>query len=86
VNQAVLKGCLENFLRRSRCHWFEMDPIAESLNPLGKPINRIVPPPFIEIARSQLVIRFLAREHMKDTDHDGVGDRHDRALLAPTCR
>ena len=62
-----------------------MDSIAESLNPLGKPINRIVLLPFIEVACSQLVIRFMACEHMKDTDHDGVGDRHDRALLAPTC-
>jgi hypothetical protein len=63
-----------------------MNPIAESLNPLGQPIHRIVPPPFIKVARSQLVIRFLAREHMKDTDHNGMGDCHDRALLAPTCR
>jgi len=63
-----------------------MDPIAESLNPLGKPINRRVPSPFVTALRSQLVRRFMACEQRKDTDHDGVGDRHERALLAPTCR
>jgi hypothetical protein len=31
-------GCLENFSRRGRRHRFKMDPIAEPLNPLGKPI------------------------------------------------
>ena len=63
-----------------------MDPIAEPLNPLGQPIDRIIPSSFIEVARSQFVIWFLAREHVKDTDYDGVGDRHDRALLPPTRR
>jgi hypothetical protein len=43
-----------------------MDPIAESLNPLGQPINRRVPPPFIEGARSQLVIRFHLYESFSD--------------------
>ena len=57
--------------------------IAKPLKPLGQPIDRIMPPSFIEVVRSQLVIWFLAREHVKDTDHDGVGDRHDRALLPP---
>ena len=45
-----------------------------------------MPPSFVAVARSQLVIRFLARERVKDTDHDGVGNRHDRALLPPTRR
>src|SRR5262249_6623091 len=36
-----------------------MDHIPESLHPLGQPINRRVPPPFIEGARSQRVRRFL---------------------------
>ena len=63
-----------------------MYPIAESLNPLGQSIDRIMPPPFVEVACAQLVIRFLTREHVKDTDHDGVGDRHDRTLLPPTRR
>ena len=63
-----------------------MDPIAESLNPLGQPINRIVPPPFIEVARTPLVRRFLAYEPMKDTDHDGVGHCHDGTLLASSGR
>lgn len=79
-------GCLENFLRSGRCYWFKVDPIAKSLNPLGEPINGIVSPPFVEVARSQLVIRFMTREHVKDTDHHGMGDRHDGALLASTCR
>jgi len=63
-----------------------MNTIAESLNPLGQPIHRRVPPPFVEVVCSQLVIRFLACEHMQDTDHDGVGHRHDRTLLAPPGR
>ena len=63
-----------------------MAPIAESLNPLGKPIDRIVPPPFIEVARSQLAIRLLAREHVKDTDHHRVSDRYERTLHATPCR
>ncbi len=86
-------GCLENFSRGGRCHRFKVYPIAEPLNPLGQSINRLMPSPFVKVARSQLVIRrsqlvirFLARAHVKDTDHDGVGDRHDRALLPPTCR
>jgi len=62
-------GCLENFLRCGRCHRFKVDPIAKSLNPLGEPIDRIMPPPFVEVARSQLAIRFLAREHVQDTRH-----------------
>jgi hypothetical protein len=62
-----------------------MHTIAEPLNPLDQPIDRIMPP-FVAVARSPLAIRFLAREHVKDTDHDGVGDRHDGALLPPTCR
>ena len=49
-------GCLENFSRCSRRHQFKMDPIAEPLNPLGKPIDRIVPSSFVEVMRSQLVI------------------------------
>jgi hypothetical protein len=80
------KGCRENFLRRGRCHRFEVDPIAESLNPLGQPIDGRVPSPCVEVVRSQLVIRLIAREHVKNTDHDGVGDCHDGALLAPPCR
>jgi hypothetical protein len=54
-------GCLENFLRCGRCHRFKVDTIAKSLNPLGEPIDGIVPPPFVEVARSQLVIRFCGR-------------------------
>ena len=80
------EGCLENFLRHGCRHRFEVDPIAEPLNPLGEPIDRIMPPPFVTVARSQLVIRFMAREHGKDTDHNGVGDRHDCALLTPPRR
>jgi len=39
-----------------------MDPIPKSLNALGQPINRIVPPLFIEVARSQRMIWFLTHE------------------------
>ena len=76
----------ENFLRRGRGYRFEVDPIAESLKPLGQPIDGRVPSPFVEVVRSQLVRRLMAREHVKDTVHDGVGDGHDGALLAPPCR
>jgi hypothetical protein len=62
-----------------------MDSIPESPNPLGQPIDRRVPP-CIDVAHSHLVIRFLAREHVQGTNHDGVGHRHDRTLLAPTRR
>lgn len=80
------EGCLENFLRHGCRHPFEVDPIAEPLNPLGEPIDRIMPPSFVNVAHSQLVIRFMAREYVQDTDHHGVGDRHDGALLTPTRR
>jgi hypothetical protein len=79
-------ACLEHCSRGGCGHRCKVYPIAEPLNPLGQPINRIMPPSFVEVARSQRVIRFLAREHVKDTDHDGVGNRHDRALLPPTRR
>ena len=79
-------GCLENFSRGSRGHRFKVYPIAEPLTPLGQPIDRIMPPPFVEVVRAQLVIRFLAREHVQDTDHDGVGHCHDRTVLPPTRR
>src|SRR6266568_836196 len=79
-------GCLENFSRGGRGHRFKVYPIAESLNPLGQSIHGIMPPPFVEVARSQLVIWFLACEHVKDTDHDRVGNRHDCTLLSPPRR
>jgi hypothetical protein len=79
-------ACLENFSRGGCGHRFKVYPIAEPLNPLGQPIDRIMPPPFVEVVRAQLVIRFLTREHVKDTDHDGVGHCHDRTLLPPTRR
>ena len=53
LSLAVLLSTFRIFLpiggRYSR---FEMDAIAESLNPLGKPINCIVPPPFVEVDRT----------------------------------
>jgi hypothetical protein len=30
-----------------------------------------VPPPLVKVMRSQLTIRFMARQHVKDTDHHG---------------
>ena len=77
---------LEHVSRGGCGHRFKVYPIAEPLNPLGQPIARIIPPPFVEVVRAQLVIRFLARAHVKDTDHDGVGHCHDRTLLPPTRR
>jgi hypothetical protein len=60
--------------------------IAELLNPLGKPIDRIRLPTFVKVARSQLVIWCMARKHVQDTDHDGVGNRQARALFTTTRR
>ncbi len=59
-NSAVVDcgGCLENFSRGGHRYRFKVYPITESLNPLGKPINGIVPPPLVEVVRSQLVIWF----------------------------
>jgi hypothetical protein len=85
-NKGLHGGCLENFSRGDRCHWFKVYSIAEPLDLSGQSINRIVPPPFAEAVCAQLVIRFLVCEHMKDTDHDGVGDHPDRTLLAPPGR
>jgi len=77
-------ACLEHVSRGGCGHRFKVYPIAESLTPLGPPIDRLMPPPFVEVVHAQLGIRFLAREHVKDTDHDGVGHCHDRTLLPPT--
>jgi hypothetical protein len=63
-----------------------MDPRIEALNPLGQPIDGGVLLPFITLKHSQLMIRFTAREHVQDADHDGVHHRPDGALLASTRR
>ena len=66
-------GCLANVGRGGR-HQCKGDPIPQSLNPLGEPIDGIAPPPFVDVACSSLVLRFTTREHVKDTDHDGRRD------------
>jgi hypothetical protein len=65
-------ACLENFSRGGCGHRFKVYPIAEPLNPLGQLIDRIMPPPFVEVARAQLVIRFLAREHVRGCPETNV--------------
>src|SRR5437879_9765977 len=60
-------ACLEHFSRSGCGHRFKVYPIAEPLNPLGQPIDRIMPPPFVEVARAHLVMRFLAAERVQDT-------------------
>ena len=46
-----------------------------------------MPPSLITLVGPQFTVGFIAREHMKDTDHDGVGDGEDRpSFPAPYCQ
>jgi hypothetical protein len=47
-------ACLEHVSRGGCGHRFKVYPIAEPLTPLGPPIDRIMPPPFVEVVRAQL--------------------------------
>jgi hypothetical protein len=45
-----------------------------------------MPPSLIKIVGPEFPVEFIANEHMKDSDHDGVGDSEDRPSFPPTCR
>ena len=45
-----------------------------------------MPPSLITIVGPQFTLGFMAGEHMKDTDHDGVGDGEDRPSFPSPCR
>ena len=47
-------ACLEHVSRGGCGHRFKVYPIAEPLTPLGPPIDRIMPPPFVAVVRAQL--------------------------------
>ena len=64
-----MDGCLENFSGRGGRHRFERHPIPEVFNPPSEPIYGITPPPLAKIVGPRFAVRFIAREHVKDTTH-----------------
>src|SRR5262249_10929990 len=77
-------GCLENFSCCGCSYRFKMHPIPQPFNPPGEPIDRELPPPFVKIIGPQFTVTFIAREHVKDTTHNGVRHGNDGPLL-PTA-
>jgi hypothetical protein len=45
-----------------------------------------MPPSLIKIIGPQFTVGFIAGEHIKDTDHDGVRNGEDRPAFPSTCR
>jgi hypothetical protein len=82
----VQDGCLENFSRRGRGHWFEMHSIPQMFDPPGQPIHGGVPPPFVTRVDASGAERCLTGAHGTSTAHARVCHRDQCPRLPTTCR
>lgn len=67
------------------CRWdgFSMNAIPQVFNPPREPIDGVMAPLGIEVMGPSILIRFLAREHVKGTKDHRVRDRHNGPFLPP---